>query len=116
MSVSSNAAAKKPVHWTEVGTLNDIPPLGTRVVRTVQGDIALFRTGDDHVLALRDACPHKGGPLSQGIVHGTRVTCPLHNWVIELESGQAVAPDQGHTACYPVKVVQGVVSISLQHD
>ncbi len=116
MSVSSNAAAKKPVHWIEVGTLNDIPLLGTRVVRTAQCDIALFRTADDHVFALRDACPHKGGPLSQGIVHGTRVTCPLHNWVIELESGQAVAPDQGHTACYPVQVVQGVVSISLWRD
>lgn len=116
MSVLNNAVAEKPVRWIEVGTLNDIPPLGTRVVRTVQGDIALFRTGDDHVFALRDACPHKGGPLSQGIVHGARVTCPLHNWVIELESGRAVAPDQGRTACYPVKVVQGVVSISLQRD
>ncbi|MDO9372356.1 MAG: nitrite reductase small subunit NirD [Gammaproteobacteria bacterium] len=101
------------MHWIEVGTLNDIPPLGARVVRTVQGDIALFRTTDDHVFALRDACPHKGGPLSQGIVHGTRVTCPLHNWVIELESGSAVAPDQGRTACYPVRVENGVISLAL---
>lgn len=102
-------------HWIEVGQLDDIPRLGSRVVRTVQGDIALFRTADDQVFALRDACPHKGGPLSQGIVHGTRVTCPLHNWIIDLNDGNAAAPDQGQTACYPVKVESSVISISLQH-
>lgn len=103
------------MQWITVGNLQDIPKLGARVVRTERGDIALFRTADDEVFALHDQCPHKGGPLSQGIVHGKRVTCPLHNWMIELTAGTAVAPDEGRTACYPVKVEHGVVSISLQH-
>lgn len=102
------------MYWVEVGSVQDIPKLGARVVRTVQGDIALFRTADDEVFALRDQCPHKGGPLSQGIVHGKRVTCPLHNWMIELDAGAAVAPDEGRTTCYPVRVEHGVVSISLE--
>lgn len=102
------------VQWIEVGSLQDIPMLGARVVRTAQGDIALFRTANNEVFALDDKCPHKGGPLSQGIVHGNRVTCPLHNWVVELASGSAMAPDEGRTACYPAKVEHGMVSISLR--
>ena len=100
-------------NWIEVGTVEDIPRLGARVVKTVEGDIGIFRTADDEVFALKDHCPHQGGPLSQGIVHGKRVTCPLHNWNIELSSGEAVAPDEGCAASYPVKVENGVVSISL---
>lgn len=113
-------AARKMVEimtdWIEIGTLEDIPRLGSRVVRTAQGDIAIFRTAEDEVFALNDSCPHKGGPLSQGIVHGKRVTCPLHNWVLELSNGTAVAPDQGHTACFPVKVADGIVRLSLQRQ
>lgn len=100
--------------WIEVGVLEEIPCLGARVVRTAVGDIAVFRTAGDEVFALRDACPHKGGPLSQGIVHGKRVTCPLHNWVLELGDGSALAPDVGCTPYYPVKIEKGVVSLSLQ--
>jgi nitrite reductase (NADH) small subunit len=99
--------------WIEVGKLNDIPRLGARVVRTADGDIAVFRAADDSVFALRDRCPHKGGPLSQGIVYGKRVACPLHNWSIALESGEAVAPDEGCTATFPVKIEQGHVFLSL---
>ncbi len=100
--------------WIEVGELSEIPRLGSRVVRLPGGDVAVFRTGDDRVFALRDACPHRGGPLSQGIVHGHRVTCPLHNWVIELESGEAAGPDTGCTAGYAVKVQQGRVWLSVE--
>lgn len=100
--------------WLEIGGIEDIPRLGARVVRTAQGDIAVFRTADDRIFALRDACPHKGGPLSQGIVHGHRVTCPLHNWVIELDRGEAVAPDSGSTACYPVRVENGRILLELE--
>ncbi|MBP2299850.1 nitrite reductase small subunit NirD [Azospirillum picis] len=99
--------------WTLVGTIDDIPVLGSRVVRTPDGDIALFRTAADEVFALEDACPHKQGPLSQGIVHGRRVTCPLHNWVIELATGEAVAPDEGRTGHVPVRVEGRSVSIAL---
>ena len=90
--------------WHEIGLISDIPRLGARVIETPHGEVAVFRSADDQVFALRDRCPHKGGPLSQGIVHGKRVTCPLHNWVVELESGQAVAPDEGCTRRYPVRL------------
>jgi nitrite reductase (NADH) small subunit len=76
-------------------------------------DIALFRTAKDEVFALRDQCPHKGGPLSQGIVHGSSVTCPLHNWRIDLDSGNALAPDQGCSHRFPVKIEHGMVYIEL---
>ena len=99
--------------WTEIGTLDDIPRQGARVVRRADGDIAVFRTLDDEVFALRDKCPHKGGPLSQGIVHGKRVACPMHDWKINLETGLAAAPDEGCAARYPVQVIDGMVSLSL---
>jgi nitrite reductase (NADH) small subunit len=85
-------------------------------VKTDAGDIAVFRTVDDEVFALRDKCPHKGGPLSQGIVSGKKVACPLHDWKINLDSGIAVAPDEGCAARYPVKVKDGFVSLSLMPD
>jgi len=101
--------------WIEVVALKDIPVLGSRIVETdvVGEDIALFRTTDDQVFAIRDACPHKQGPLSQGIMHGTSVTCPLHNWKIDLASGSALGPDEGCTNVFPVKVEQGKVLLSL---
>jgi len=100
--------------WIEIGALDDIPRLGARVVRTASGDIAVFRTEDDEVFALDDRCPHKGGPLSQGIVHNRRVTCPLHNFVIELASGEAVAPDEGCAHAHPTKVENGTVFLSVR--
>jgi nitrite reductase (NADH) small subunit len=96
-------------HWIRVGLLTDIPPLGARVVATPEGPVAVFRAGDDHLFALQDTCPHKQGPLSEGIVHGHQVTCPLHNWVIDLETGEAVAPDHGRTGCVAVKLEDGLV-------
>lgn len=99
--------------WIQIGRIEDIPRQGARVIRTADGDIAVFRTVDDEVFALRDRCPHKGGPLSQGIVHGKKVACPLHDWKINLDSGQAVAPDEGCATRYPVRVVDGQVSLSL---
>jgi nitrite reductase (NADH) small subunit len=99
--------------WIEVGTLADIPKQGARVVRTQDGDIAVFRTADDEVFALRDRCPHKGGPLSQGIVHGNKVACPLHDWKISLDTGMAVAPDEGCAARFPVRVEGGTIYLSL---
>ena len=100
--------------WIKVGQLDDIPQIGARVINSDDGDIAIFRTSNDEVFALRDHCPHKGGPLSQGIVHDKRVTCPLHNWVIELENGQAVAPDKGCAGYYPIKIEQGVIFIGFE--
>lgn len=91
-------------HWIDIGTLADIPRAGSRVVRTQQGEVAVFRTGDDALFALLNRCPHKGGPLSEGIVYGHTVACPLHNWCIELTTGQAVSPDEGCATVYPVRL------------
>lgn len=99
--------------WTGICRSDDIPRLGARVVCGPAGPIAVFRTGDDRYFALADRCPHRGGPLSQGIVHGERVTCPLHEWMIELATGQAVAPDEGGTASYPVRVEDGLIMLRL---
>ncbi len=99
--------------WTDILDVNDIPRLGARVVRHGNLDIAVFRTADDEVFALEDRCPHKGGPLSQGIVHGRKVTCPMHGWNVELVSGCAVAPDEGCAREFPVKVEGGRVWLDL---
>ncbi len=99
--------------WIEVGTLADIPKQGARVVRAKDGDIAVFRTADDEVFALRDRCPHKGGQLSQGIVYGNKVACPLHDWKVHLDTGLAVAPDEGCAARFPVRVEGGTIYLSL---
>ena len=99
--------------WIEIAELEDIPRLGSRVLRTLSMDIALFRTATDQVFAIRDQCPHKQGPLSQGIVHGTTVTCPLHNWKIDLASGAVLGPDEGCVNTFPVKVEQGRVLLLM---
>jgi nitrite reductase (NADH) small subunit len=83
------------MNWIDVGAFDDVPVRGSRVVATPSGDIAIFKTTTGRVFALWDKCPHKGGPLSQGIVHNDSVTCPLHNWVIGLETGEVKGPDQG---------------------
>jgi nitrite reductase (NADH) small subunit len=98
--------------WIAIGKVSDIPQRGARCIDTPQGRIAVFRTADDRVLAIDDRCPHKGGPLSQGIVHGASVTCPLHNWVISLETGKAQGADVGCVRTISVKVEDGAVFIA----
>ena len=96
--------------WKRICRLDEIPVLGSRRVSRPQGpEIAIFRIADDRVFALLDRCPHKGGPLSQGIVFGDRVACPLHNWTITLATGEACEPDHGCTARFAVNVVDGEV-------
>ena len=96
--------------WTLICKLTDIPVLGSRRVAREQGmDVAVFRNSQDEVFALLDRCPHKGGPLSQGIVFGTHVACPLHNWSIGLCDGQASLPDEGCTPKFSVKLEEGAV-------
>lgn len=100
--------------WIRVCTVEEIPAQGARVLRqTGETDIAVFRTAADEVFALRDRCPHKGGPLSQGLVHGKTVTCPLHSWTIELDTGNARAPDTGCAGHLPVRVEAGEVFVRL---
>nr|WP_202843879.1 nitrite reductase small subunit NirD [Luteimonas saliphila] len=100
--------------WVRVCPIDEIPVLGARVLQCEGGDdIALFRPAADRVFALADRCPHKGGPLSQGIVSGDSVTCPLHGWNIALDSGQACAPDVGCARRYAVELRGGFVWLSL---
>jgi nitrite reductase (NADH) small subunit len=100
-------------HWMLVGRMEEIPRLGARKLCTPNGPVAVFRTSDDRVFALADRCPHRGGPLSEGIVSGHNVTCPLHNWIIDLETGRACAPDDGQVASVAAKVEDGMVFVEL---
>ncbi|GGH44730.1 nitrite reductase small subunit NirD [Frigidibacter albus] len=97
--------------FIDIAALDDIPRRGARVVKTPQGCVALFRTADDRVFALEDRCPHKGGPLSEGIVHGTSVTCPLHGWVFDLNTGQAQGADEGEVRTFIVCLDGGRVLV-----
>jgi nitrite reductase (NADH) small subunit len=94
-------------NWIDIAALTAIPQRGARVVKTAQGCVAVFRTAEDQVFALNNACPHKAGPLAEGIVHGKAVTCPLHNWVISLETGMVQGADQGQVTTYPARVEDG---------
>jgi nitrite reductase (NADH) small subunit len=101
--------ARAPI-WRAVCAVDDIPPLGARRVARERGvAVAVFRTADDRVFALLDRCPHKGGPLSQGIVFGEHVACPLHNWSISLVDGEARAPDVGCAVRFACKIDAGQV-------
>ena len=99
--------------WKTLCPLTEIPVLGARVVRSKHGDIAVFRNAEDEVFAMHDKCPHKGGPLSQGIVHGRQVTCPLHGWKLDMASGEALAPDVGCSKPFAVKVEAGMVLLRV---
>ncbi|SPF79854.1 nitrite reductase small subunit NirD [Pseudoprimorskyibacter insulae] len=90
--------------WIDIGHIEDIPLRGARIIKTPVGCVAIFRTDEAEVFAASDTCPHKGGPLSDGIVHGKSVTCPLHNWVFSLETGEAQGADEGQIATYPVRL------------
>ncbi len=96
--------------WKAICHIEDIPVLGARRVARENGlDVAIFRNDADEVFALLDRCPHKGGPLSQGIVFGQQVACPLHNWTIGLCDGMAQAPDEGCTPRFAIRVEAGKV-------
>ena len=101
--------------WVEVGRLDEIPRRGARRVTRPGMDVAIavFRTADDGIFALVDRCPHRAGPLSEGIVQGCAVACPLHGWVIDLATGTAEMPDEGSTATVPVRVVEGRILLAL---
>lgn len=101
-------------NWIEVGSVKDIPVLGARVVKNGDVEIAVFRNKHDEIFAVTDSCPHKQGKLSQGIVHDNTVTCPLHNWKIDLTSGEAQGPDEGCTGHYQTKVEDGQIFLELK--
>ncbi|MDK3017795.1 nitrite reductase small subunit NirD [Pseudodonghicola flavimaris] len=95
------------MNWIDIGSIEEVPLRGARVLKTPAGCVAVFRTAEAEVFATADRCPHKGGPLSEGIVHDRKITCPLHNWVFSLETGMALGADQGQIATYPIRVENG---------
>ena len=97
------------MNWIDIGAVEDIPLRGARLVKTALGCVAVFRTAETEVFATSDRCPHKGGPLSEGIVHGRRVACPLHNWVFSLETGEAQGSDHGRIETFAAQVENGRV-------
>lgn len=97
--------------WIDIGDIEDIPIRGARKVKTKDGCIAVFRTDEATVFATSNTCPHKQGPLNEGIVHGTKVTCPLHNWVFDLETGEAQGADEGRIETYAARVEDGRILI-----
>ncbi|MEM7487512.1 MAG: nitrite reductase small subunit NirD [Pseudomonadota bacterium] len=100
--------------WIDIGALDDVPVRGARKVKTKIGCVAVFRTDAETVFATASACPHKGGPLEEGIVHGTHVTCPLHNWVFDLETGMAQGADEGRIETYAARVADGRILIDAR--
>jgi nitrite reductase (NADH) small subunit len=114
--MTAQAFAPPQGAWMDIGAPQDVPLRGARRITTAGGDIALFRAGDGAIFALRDLCPHKKGPLSQGIVHGHSVTCPLHGWVIDLASGAPTGADAGKacTPTVPVLVEHGRIFIPVE--
>jgi nitrite reductase (NADH) small subunit len=95
------------MNWIDIGHIDEVPLRGARLVKTHIGCIAVFRTAEAEVFAATNSCPHKGGPLSEGIVHGQSVTCPLHNWVFDLNTGKAQGADEGRITTYPVRIEDG---------
>ena len=98
--------------WLDIGPVDQIAP-GTARTLPVRGpntdnrESAVFRTHNGEFHALVNKCPHKHGPLSQGIVHGTEVTCPLHSWKISLKAGEAQGDDKGCVPTIPLRVDAG---------
>lgn len=111
-----NAMSQDDLDWRLIGTIDDIPQQGARCVENGETKIAVFRTAADQIFALEDNCPHKNGPLSQGIVHGNCVTCPLHNWVLSLETGLAQGADEGSVPTYPVRLEGRTIHLNLQYS
>ncbi len=111
--MTAAALTKLQPKWFDIGPIDHIPRRGARVVKTPRRHIAVFRTASDEVFALENRCPHRGGPLSEGIVHGRKVACPLHNWIIDLETGMATGADKGCVERFPVKVEKGRIYLEM---
>jgi len=99
--------------WQPVCNVGEIPRFGGRTVRAGPMEIAIFRLSDDRIRAVENRCPHKQGPLAEGIVSGDTIICPLHARKINLESGKVLPPDSGCVKTYPVKVEGEQVLLQL---
>jgi len=111
--MGANVDKNMEQNWIEVCKLDEIPPSQARTVNAGDNMIAIFRLTDDRIKAVENRCPHKQGPLAEGIISGDDILCPLHNWRIHLDSGEVAAPDKGCVKTYPTKVEDGQVFLSL---
>lgn len=103
--------------WMRVTDCRNIPPREGRAVRVGGREVAIFNLGD-RFLAIKNRCPHKGGPLADGIVCGAKVVCPLHAWSVNLECGSVGQPGDSR-ACvqtFPTRIENGVVLLELPAD
>lgn len=99
--------------WYKITQLENIPLMGSRKIEIGETEIAIFKTRDGSIFAVNNVCPHKKGKLSEGLVHETQVTCPLHNWEIDLKTGQALGNDKGCTVIYETKIEDGILFLNL---
>ncbi len=111
--MSSDVNKNTEMTWQPICQVEDIPQLGGRTVRSGQIEIAVFRLSDGRIRAVDNRCPHKQGPLAEGIVSGDTIICPLHARKINLETGEVLKPDSGCVKTWPVKVEDGQVFLSL---
>ena len=99
--------------WTRITYAEDIPLREGRAVEIDGREIALFNLGD-RFLAVENRCPHRGGPLADGIISGCTVVCPLHAWKVDLEEGSVFKPERACVATYPVRIDDGIISIQVR--
>ena len=101
------------IKWYKVTNIDNVPFMGSRVVEIADIEIAIFKTKDGSIFAINNTCPHKKGKLSEGLVHESIVTCPLHNWNVDLKSGEALGNDSGCTNVYETKIVDGIIYLGI---
>ena len=106
-------ATEKNFKWYYVAREGDVPVKEGRRVQFGEHELALFNLGDGY-RAIDNRCPHKAGPLADGIVAGNAVFCPLHNWKIDLGSGCALSGGNGQLKTFPVKVINQKVYIAFE--
>ena len=99
--------------WYKITEIENIPAMGSRKVEIGEIEIAIFKTRDGSIFAINNICPHKKGKLSEGLVHEHIVTCPLHNWNIDLKSGEALGNDHGCTNIYETKIVENIIYLGI---
>ena len=101
--------------WIRITEAENIPPREGRALELGERSLAVFNLGDRFV-AIENRCPHSGGPLADGIVGGTTVTCPMHNWRVCLDSGEVTKPCEAGVPgvqTFPVKVEHGVILLGV---
>jgi nitrite reductase (NADH) small subunit len=101
------------MNWIRITKTENIPLREGRSVRIGDHEIAIFNLGN-RFAAIDNDCPHRGGPMCDGIVSGSTVVCPLHGWKISLDSGAVLRPEVCvRVETYPVRVIDGTIAVQL---